>query len=242
VLRPSLLSTLAIASLSLGCTGKPTPTPIAGEPVCPDFVVGAVKTPMRGGLKQPVSITVLEDGEVIMRTTVVGLRTPADPPTRIVVPDADGEYTVEWGQCENERAPRPVSDAPARAKGSTAPVREGPAEYECGKSTVYKTDKLVTKKGDPASHALTFPPPPRTDCWTAEVPAATTAAAADAGAAPAVEDAGAEPAAVDGGADAGADAAPAAPTDAGASPTDAGDGAKKPDAGKKKSEKKDAGN
>ncbi|MEJ7733949.1 MAG: hypothetical protein WKG00_32735 [Polyangiaceae bacterium] len=91
----------------------------------------------------------------------------------MVLPDANEEYTVEWGQCENERAPRPVDDASATGAKSTAtPRREGPVDYECGNSVVYKTDKLVTVRGNPASHALTYPPPPKPECWLSDAPTA----------------------------------------------------------------------
>jgi hypothetical protein len=174
---------------------------------------------MRGGLRLPVSVTILDGSEPVMRTTVYGLRTEQDTPTKILLPDGNDEYKVEWGQCENERAPRPASD-PAGSSKSTAAPRNAPPDYECGKANVYKTDTLVTKKGDRASHALTFPPPPKPDCWQGEVPVATPdAGAPDVGAA---ADAAVEAL------DAGTDLDAATLTDAGATAADAG----KPDAGK----------
>lgn len=215
--------------LSAGCSGPPVATGVTAEPVCPDFEVGAAHTKMRGGLRVPVALVVKDGDDVIMRTTVYGLRHDKDLPTRVVLPDANEEYTVEWGQCENERAPRAVDDATTPAPKSTAaPRREGVVDYECGKSVVYKTDKLVTARGNPASHALTYPPPPKPECWQSDAPAA---APPDAGAPP-TPDAGAGEAPVDadggappdaGTADAAADAAPASSApkpaaDAGAPP------------------------
>jgi hypothetical protein len=212
-----LLTSCAVGACIGSCSGPPVPTPISGEPVCSDFEVGATHTKMRGGLRLPVSVTILDGSEPVMRTTVYGLRTEQDTPTKILLPDGNDEYKVEWGQCENERAPRPASDPSASSK-STAAARNAPPDYECGKANVYKTDTLVTKKGDRASHALTFPPPPKPDCWQGEAPAATP----DAGAADVAASADAGPEAADAGVDA------SAPMDAGTSAADAG----KPDAGK----------
>ena len=97
--------------------------------------------------------------------------------------------------------------------------RKGAAKYECGTAAPYKTEQLVTKKGDPGSHTLHFPAPPNTACWqsVAASPAAD-AGAPDAGGA---DDAGA--AATDAGAEGDAGAGDAGDTDAGdAGTTDAG--------------------
>jgi hypothetical protein len=175
---------------------------------------------MRGGLRQPVRVTVLDDGDVVTRVLVYGRRTEADPSRRLVLPDADAEYTVEWGQCENERASEPLKGKPNEREA---------AGYDCGNSPAYKTDKLVTKKGDRSPHPLAFVPPPKPECWVDERPPEE---AADAGAPDASDDAAAAPTA---NADAGTapDAAADAATDAGA-PTDAGaaDAAAPADAGK----------
>jgi hypothetical protein len=212
-----------VLALAAGCSGPPVATGVTAEPVCADFELGVAHTKMRGGLRVPVSLVVKEGDDVVMRTTVYGLRHDKDLPTRVVLPDANEEYTVEWAQCENERAPRPVEDPTAIAgKSTVTPRREGPVDYECGNSVVYKTDKLVTTRGNPASHALTYPPPPKPECWQSDAPAAAPDAgappAADAGAAPADADAGAS---ADAGAtDAGiADAAAATAADAGAAPS-----------------------
>ena len=211
------LALLSVAAVCLcACAGPPVPTPIAGEPVCPDFEVGATKTVMRGGLRLPVAVTISDGKNPILRTTVVGLRSDKDTPTRVLLPDDNGEFTVEWAQCENERAPRPANAAPqAKPKSTAAPLKEPVVDYECGKATAYKTEKLVTKKGDLASHALTFPAPPKTECWLPEAPpkAAEPAETAQ----PAIADAGAEPAPT-----ASASAAPTASASAAKPAADAG--------------------
>ncbi len=200
-MKPLALAALtAAALLSAACAGPVTPSPVEGEPVCPDFEFGATRVKMRGSLRHPVQVTVLKGDKVLSKAILYGLREPGAPGSRVLVPDDNGEYSVQWAQCDNERVPRPV----ARTK-DTGEV----AQYECGNAVAYKTDTLTTKRGDESSRRLTFATPPKTECWVSEAPAA--AATADAGAPP---DAGTTPDA-DAGADAGAD------TDAGTTP-DAG--------------------
>jgi len=207
-LKPSRALALAVLPLALAaCAGPSITTPIDGEPVCPDFQVGAAHTKMGGGLRFPVQVTIKKSGTAVFKTTIVGRRTDKDLPSRVLLTDDDQKYTVEWAQCENERAPSPV-DVSGRDTKSTA-------KYECGKSEPYQTTELTTTKGDAKSHALTFPPPPNTVCSTAPATSAATPDAGAADAAPESTDAAAE--------DAGAGAAAAA-TDAGtASDVDAGD-------------------
>lgn len=214
------LGLAATATLAAACSGPPIPSHITGEPICTDFAVGATGTSMRGGLKYPVRLSVLDGKSRIARVMLFGKRNEADPGTRIVLPDANVEYTVEWAQCENTRASVPVTGGKTASKDGAA--------YECGEAAVYKTETLKLRKGDPGSHAITFVAPPKADCWIDERPAEEKTAAADAGAdaeaadAAVAEDAGSD-AAVEV-ADAGA--ADAAVTDAGAA-KDAGKDEKK---------------
>ncbi|MGK3994186.1 hypothetical protein [Sorangium sp. So ce1024] len=229
-LRPGARA-LALLCLTLAaCGGPPTPSPIEGEPICPDFEIGATRAPMRGSLRYPVTLTVLDDGDPIARATITGRRTGESPATRILLADDDAEYEIQWAQCENQRAPR------AR---TLAHETRDTAEYACGNATVYKTDKLVTRKGDAASRTVHFAAPPKPECWESEVPAAEPppapppapeqppadagadaepAAAPDAGAA----DAGAAKASAPGAGAADAGAASARPAGATAAPADAG--------------------
>src|SRR6185295_14538831 len=78
-------------------------------------------------------------------------------------------------QCANERAPRPLN-APREPKDKSAEPK-GAAEYICGDAAVYKTEKLVTKRGDAASRALRFATPPNAECWMTEGPKAEGGAA-----------------------------------------------------------------
>src|SRR5262249_28594106 len=105
------------------------------------------------------------------------LRTPSDPGTRVVLPDGNAELTVEWAQCENERAPRTTTWSPkSRADRNSA-------AYECGTGAVYRSDKLVTRKHDLQSHAISFAAPPTPECWTTEAPSADAGAPREAGSA-----------------------------------------------------------
>ncbi|WP_437640688.1 hypothetical protein [Sorangium sp. So ce854] len=205
-LRPGARA-LALLSLSIAaCGGPPSPSPLEGEPICPDFEIGATRAPMRGSLRFPVTLTVLDDGDPITRATITGRRSSESPATRVLLADEDAEYEIQWAQCENQRAPR------AR---TLAHETRDTAEYACGEAAVYKTDKLVTRKGDAASRTIRFAAPPKPECWESEVPAAEPPPAAPAAPEQPPLDAGAD-----------ADAEPAAAPDAGA----AGTGAAKPGA------------
>ena len=198
--RIALSAAASFALAASSCAGPPVPSEIAGEPVCSDYEVGAVRTKMQGSLRFPVMLTVLDGSTVVLKSMILGRRNEKDPVRRILIADSDEEYTVQWAQCENERAPRPVAGG--------AEVKEA-LKYECGKEEVYATGQLITKKGDIATHALTFVAPPKLDCGMSDVP---VAALADAGAPDASDQ----------------DAAPATDTDAGADTdagTDAGTGA-----------------
>ena len=214
LLAPVSIAALAFAS---ACAGPPIPMPLDDLPVCKDFEQGHTK--MEGSLRFPVRMRVLDGKSPVSKVIISGLRRAEDPRPRTFLVDDNAEYTIEWAQCSNERAPRSVADAAHDTSKSKDKIRgENETGYDCGEATVYKTEKLVTKRGDKASHAVKFAPPPNTTCWAGDVkPAPPSPTAADAGA-PEPADAGA--AATDAGAaatDAGTTAA-----DAGAAATDAG--------------------
>jgi hypothetical protein len=177
---------------------------------------------MTGSLRFPVQLRILDGKTVAMKIVLSGKRLPEDALAHTFIADDNADYTVEWGQCENERAPSPVAEGHGKLH-APRPQREGESTYECGEAQVYKTDKLVTKKGDPTSHALTFIAPPKPECWVGDAPAPANAAS-DAGAPEA--GAGTAGGALDGGADASALAVDSgAAADSGAPPTDGGRGA-----------------
>ncbi|MFO0758385.1 MAG: hypothetical protein U0359_17975 [Byssovorax sp.] len=182
-LRSLALASLAVLSLAAGCAGPPIPSPIEGEPICPDLTIGTAHAAMIGGLRYPVRMRVLDGKSPILKMILGGRRTADDPPARTLIADDNSEYTVEWAQCSNERAPVPADKGPKvkdpRNADKTARVT-GLTAYECGDAVVYKTTTLVTKKGDAASHVVKFEPPPKAECWAgdvAPVPSATPSAA-----------------------------------------------------------------
>jgi hypothetical protein len=207
-----------VLALALGCAGPPFPAPIDGEGLCPDYEAG--HTRMEGGLRHPVRLRLLDGKTQIFKMMLTGRKRVGEAVARTFIADANEEYTVEWAQCSNERAPRSVVAATQEKKGHE-PNKEA-FGYECGEATVYKTEKLATKKGDKESHNLAFAPPPDASCWVAEAPPA--AAERDAGA-PDAAAAAADAGAMDGGepagdagtaSDAGATADAGAASDAGA--------------------------
>lgn len=207
----------ALLALASGCAGPPVPTPVESLPVCADFEQG--HTRMEGSLRYPVRMRVLAGKEPVSKVVISGLRHADDPRPRTFLVDDNAEYQIEWAQCANERAPRSVSDAGRdTAKARDKARVENDTGYDCGETTVYKTEKLATKKHLPASHVVNFATPPNPACWVGDVKPAVPAPAA------VVVDAGAPDV--------------AAPVDAGAAVADAGvtaaDGGAPVDAGAKK--------
>jgi hypothetical protein len=193
------LTTLSAIVLGTGCAGPPIPSPIEGLPVCPDFVTGNAR--MEGGLRFPVRLRVLEGKTVLYKTVLPGLRRPDDPTPKTFIVDDNAKYKVEWAQCSNPHAPRSVAEL-AHGPKAHDHAREGEgAAYDCGEAKVYKDDGVLeTRKGDRASHVITYVQPPETACWTGEAKAAPAPAAIDAGAPPSPDlDAGAAPTVTDAG-------------------------------------------
>lgn len=164
--RIASVALIASAALATGCAGPPIPAPIEGEPVCADIEIGAAHAKMIGGLTHPVRLRILDGKDVMMKMILSGKRAPADPAAHTLLPDDNAEYTLEWAQCSNERAPRPITPS-SKTRGAAG---KDTTAFDCGEATIYKTDKLVTKKHDAASHVFAVPPPPKTDCWVGEAP------------------------------------------------------------------------
>jgi hypothetical protein len=155
---------LIVALCTPACAGPPAPQPIEGEPICADFEVG--RTKMQGSLRFPVTLVIKEEDTLLSRTTLMGLRDAKTTKSHALLRDEDSEVTLEWAQCENQRAPRAVN-AGRDPKDATA--------FECGQTKVYKTEKLTIRKGDPASRVVRFAEPPNVTCWNAERASAPTA-------------------------------------------------------------------
>ena len=136
------------------CKGPSLPSSITEEPVCAPFAQAGQQ--MRGGLKQPVRLRVLSGSEVIATVMVYGKSGSAAPPTRFLLPDANADYTIEWTQCPNERAPSPHDPNDKKASQGAA--------YECENGEPYATGKHTTKSGVAATHDVPLPPPPAADC------------------------------------------------------------------------------
>ena len=178
----SSLALLALAASVGACAGTPIPAPIESEPVCPDIDIGTGHpAKMIGGLTYPVRLRILDGKNVMMKMVLSGKRLPGDPSAHTLLPDDNAEYVLEWAQCDNMRSPRPAS-GPAKTRHGG----RDKTDYDCGDAKVYKTDKLVTKKHDAASHAFSFAAPPKAECWVSDVapaaavpsPAPSTSAAA----------------------------------------------------------------
>ena len=162
------LSALAIASsLTVGCSSPSAPALVKEETICPGFEQGGLK--MRGGLKKPVRLRVLDGEDVVATVMLYGVPDERHP-TRFKLPDKDEEYSLEYAQCTNERAPHP-EDPKAESKGSSS-------AYVCNEPAVYQTLKHETKRGEAASMELPFPSPPDTTCWRGLTPPAPSASAA----------------------------------------------------------------
>lgn len=199
-----------------------------GEPICADYSIGASGSKLRGGLRFPVRLTILDDDDPVSKVLVYGKRSESDPSPKTALPDKDAEYKVEWAQCANEHATAAVNAPKAKSLRT-----ESTTAYDCGEAVPYKTATLVTKKGDPASHVLTFEAPPKPECWQDAKPEeAVDAGAPDAAPAADVADAGAEDADV-----ADSSAADAEASDAQAPDAEAPDAAPAKESGDKPADK-----
>ena len=152
---PSFALLAATAGL-VACSGPPVPSPLVDEEICADYESNAHQK-MAGGMRVPVVLTVLDGKKPVFTTMLRGLRQPKAPPTSIMLPDADAEYTVEWAQCAGKQPERPVAEGPDPT-------------YKCAEPKVYKTEKLVTKKGDAASRSLRYALPPDATCHIGILP------------------------------------------------------------------------
>ena len=179
VIRALLVGSVVVFLLALGCTANKIPAPVDGEPLCPDFELGASHTKMKGGLRKPIRVTVLDGHDPVSTRVLLGRRTADDAPAKLSIENRNETYDIEWAQCENERAPRPV-------KGESAGNPRDTAAYGCGEAKAYSTSKHTIKRGEQASFVIQFVAPPTAECWNDSVPEAGSASpATDAGTRPA---------------------------------------------------------
>ncbi|MFO0616147.1 MAG: hypothetical protein U0414_26375 [Polyangiaceae bacterium] len=169
-----LLAGTATASLALiviACAGPPSRSSVSNEPICPDFQLGPRKTRMHGALKRPVTMTVKDGSSPVVITTLYGLNAKGARPTLFLLPDTNAEYTVEWTQCPNEKAPIEAAAWAAKEKEAAAPAQG--ASFQCAETKPFATTKLTTKRGDEASRTIPFPDNlPEPECWAADAPPA----------------------------------------------------------------------
>jgi hypothetical protein len=176
------LTVLSMAS----CAGPPVSSAITGEPVCADYSIGVGGAKLKGGLRFPVRVTVLDDDDPITKVLIFGKHNASAPNPKLILPDTDATYKVEWSQCGNEHLTAAVTATKAKSLRT-----DGATAYDCGEAKVYKTGTLTTKKGDPASHALAFEAPPAAECWQDAKPdAVVDAGVPDAAPAAEIPDAG----------------------------------------------------
>lgn len=173
-----LLIVSALAGSAIGCTATKVTGEIRGEPVCEDFELGG-GTKMKGSLRQPVQITILEDDEPLWERVVFGRRNADDKATVFAITDEDEEYTVRWAQCPNAFAPKPIGEA--------LRTTDRAGSYSCGEAKVYQDTKLVIKEGDPGSRVIEWQAPPEARCWGSEDTASASSASAATASAPAPE-------------------------------------------------------
>ena len=159
------------------CSARRVAAPIDGEPVCPNFEVGAARTKFKGALKFPVKVTVLDGSSVVSERIVLGKRSKSDAPAKVVVEDSDETYTIRWAQCSNQFAPRRVNQKRGR-------ITDNLTQYDCGDAKVFKEHKLEVRSGDVPSRHLKWIKPPNEACLESKVPAGTPSASASASAPP----------------------------------------------------------
>jgi hypothetical protein len=159
---------VGLASACAACTSPSVAGEIKGEPVCADFSLGS--TLMKGSLRRPVQVSILEDDDTRWQRVLFGKRSADDKPSVFSVEDDDESYVVRWAQCANEFAPRPVDD---QSRGS-----ERGASYTCGEATPYADKPFEVKEGDVASRVIEWAEPPEAECWRGDSPAAPASASA----------------------------------------------------------------
>lgn len=167
-------SAVVLLGLVGGCASPSVTGDVQGEPICADFELGSTKTQMKGSLRRPVKVTILEDDEPRWERVMLGKRSAGDPDSKFVVPDTDEEYVVRWAQCENVFAPK-------RTDEGVDPNAKRGGGYACGEATPYKDVELKIEGGNPASRVIQWQAPPIADCWTSTEldPAASASAEVD---------------------------------------------------------------
>jgi hypothetical protein len=150
----AFLGGLALAA----CEGPALPSVVTGETMCKDFQQAGQT--LKGGLKHPVRLRVLDGKDVIATVMLYGLSETNSAPTRFLLPDTNEKYTLEWAQCKVVRAP--TANDP---RDKAAQRQSGGGSYDCADAEVYEKVEHNTKKGDISTHELKMVEPPDPTCW-----------------------------------------------------------------------------
>jgi hypothetical protein len=162
-----LVALFAALGLTVACTSARVTATLDGEPVCADFEVGAAKAPLKGALRKPVKVTVLDGKTTVSERIVLGKRTPNDAASVLVVQDENETYSVRFAQCGNDFAPQPIG----ASVDKDAKRREDFTSYDCGDAAVYKEIPLEVKAGKPDSRVIPWQAPPEPACLGSVAPA-----------------------------------------------------------------------
>ncbi|MBM4360703.1 MAG: hypothetical protein FJ096_21560 [Deltaproteobacteria bacterium] len=158
---------LAALLVGAGCTSARVTAKIDGEPVCADFELGATRTKLKGALKRPVKVTVLDGKTVLSERVVLGKRAASDPASVLVVQDESETYTIRFAQCANEFAPQPLG----ASVDKDTKRRDDHTMYDCGDATVYKELQVEVKSGKPETRVVAWQAPPDAACLGADAAA-----------------------------------------------------------------------
>lgn len=154
-----LVSLMALG-LVVACTSARVTATLDGEPVCSDFEVGAAKSKLKGALRRPVKVTVLDGKTTVSERIVLGKRSEGDLASVLVVQDENETYTVRFAQCGNDFAPQPI----ATSVDKDAKRRDDFTTYDCGDAAVYKEIQVEVKAGKPETRVISWQTPPETAC------------------------------------------------------------------------------
>jgi hypothetical protein len=174
------LALFAGAGVLSACASPSVVGEVENEPVCADFTLGARQTPMKGAIKKPVKVAIVDDDEMIWSRILLAKRSASDETSKFVVKDSDQNYKVRWSQCENIFAPK-------RADLDVDPNAKRGGGYACGEVEEYTVVDLAIKQGDPASRVIAWQVPPDPACWQS-TPVPEASSSADAGGGPPASD------------------------------------------------------
>ncbi len=166
---------LLIALVALGCTSARVTATIDGEPVCPDFELGASHTKFKGALRHPVKISVYDGKTMLSERVALGKRSDSDKPGVLVVQDANDTYKVRFVQCPNEFAAHPI-DAAADREQKQQKQRDDRTSYTCGEAEPYKQIDVTVRTGHPETRVIPWQAPPNPECLASKVPPAASSA------------------------------------------------------------------